>query len=253
MRWERNSVTELVRFENYFETDAAGHSLPYLEGIIGRTKEDQVRLLSTGWGGRSVDNMAYTDASSFPKVCREVPDLGIPTLGTAFLLFNLEKGPFRDKQLRLAAAHAIDHEAIKQAAFYGRGETAHRFYAPTSPWHMPGLRAWPAYDPTRPGPSCVERKPTGPPSSCKPPCLSPIYSTIAELVQAMWSEVGFKAMIHLYEDTVLYKKRRDRDFHADVTSSSYRWDPDGWFSRQLFSVRPTNSPDRGSTRRASIS
>ena len=47
-------------------------------------------------------------------------------------------------------------------------------------------------------------------------------------------------MIHLYEDTVLYKKRRDRDFHADVTSSSYRWDPDGWFSRQLFSSAPAN-------------
>jgi hypothetical protein len=32
---------------------------------------------------------------------------------------------------------------------------------------------------------------------------------IAELVQAMWSEVGFKALIHLYEDTVPYKKPID--------------------------------------------
>jgi peptide/nickel transport system substrate-binding protein len=47
-------------------------------------------------------------------------------------------------------------------------------------------------------------------------------------------------MIHLYEDTVLLKKRRDRDFHVDVTSSGYRWDPDGWFSRQLLSSAPAN-------------
>jgi len=39
---------------------------------------------------------------------------------------------------------------------------------------------------------------------------------------------------------VLYKKRRDREFHVDVTSSSYRWDPDGWFARQLLSSAPAN-------------
>src|SRR5262245_36173980 len=32
--WDRNNLTELVRFENYFETDAEGHSLPYLDAIM---------------------------------------------------------------------------------------------------------------------------------------------------------------------------------------------------------------------------
>ena len=27
-RWERNNVTELARFENYFETDAEGNGCP---------------------------------------------------------------------------------------------------------------------------------------------------------------------------------------------------------------------------------
>jgi hypothetical protein len=39
-------VTELVRFENYFETDAAGNSLPYLRKSLVIPKEDQVRLTS---------------------------------------------------------------------------------------------------------------------------------------------------------------------------------------------------------------
>jgi peptide/nickel transport system substrate-binding protein len=242
VRWERNSVTELVRFENYFETDAAGNSLPYLDGIIGRTKkEDQVRLTSLRAGEVDlIDNMAYTDASNFPKkYVGKFQTWEIPTLGTAFLLFNLEKGPFQDKQLRLAAAHAIDHEAIKQAAFYGRGETAQGFYAPASPWHMPQAPGSPpAYDPDKAGLCCAKREPSGPPSSWKPPLL-PYTQHIAELVQAMWS-VGFKVMVHLYEETVLNKKRRERDFHADATSSSYRWDPDGWFSRQFLSSAPAN-------------
>jgi peptide/nickel transport system substrate-binding protein len=45
VKWERNSIAELVRFENYFETDAEGNNLPDLVGIIGRPKKvDQVRL-----------------------------------------------------------------------------------------------------------------------------------------------------------------------------------------------------------------
>src|SRR5216683_1764179 len=243
VKWERHSITELARFENYFETDAEGNSLPYLDGIIGRPKkEDQVRLTSLRAGEVDlIDNMAYTDATNFPKqYVGKFQTWEIPTLGTAFLLFNLEKGPFRDKQLRLAAAHAIDHEAIKQAAFDGRGETAQGFYAPASPWHMPGLRSWPAYNPDKARAILRQARADGTTVILQVSLSFPYLQHIAEVVQAMWSEVGFQALIHLYEDTVLYKKRRDRDFHADVTSSSYRWDPDGWFSRQFLSSAPAN-------------
>ena len=32
--WTRNNETRLARFENYWETDAEGHSLPYLDAIM---------------------------------------------------------------------------------------------------------------------------------------------------------------------------------------------------------------------------
>src|SRR5262249_54445628 len=127
VKWERNNITELIRFENYFETDAEGNNLPYLDGIIGRPKkEDQVRLTSLRTGEVDlIDNMAETDAADFStKYAGKFQAWEIPTLATSFIVFNVEKGPFTDKQLRLAAAHAIDHEAIQQAVFYGRGETA---------------------------------------------------------------------------------------------------------------------------------
>ena len=34
VKWDRNNITEMARFENYFETDAEGNSLPYLEALL---------------------------------------------------------------------------------------------------------------------------------------------------------------------------------------------------------------------------
>ena len=59
-----------------------------------------------------------------------------------------------------------------------------------------------------------------------------------ELVQAMWTEVGFKVNYNLYDEAVLTEKRRSGDFHADSMAASYRFDPDGWFSRQVLSAAP---------------
>ena len=37
--WTRFNETRLVRFENYWETDAEGNNLPYLDEIIGKPKK----------------------------------------------------------------------------------------------------------------------------------------------------------------------------------------------------------------------
>jgi len=49
--WTRWNETRMVRFENYWETDAAGNNLPYLDEIIGKPKrEDSVRLTALRTG-----------------------------------------------------------------------------------------------------------------------------------------------------------------------------------------------------------
>jgi peptide/nickel transport system substrate-binding protein len=243
VRWERNSITELARFENYFETDAEGNNLPYLDGIIGRPKkEDQVRLTSLRAGEVDlIDNMAYTDAADFAKkYAGKLQTWEVPTLATSFIVFNMEKGPFTDKQLRLAAAHAIDHEAIKQAVFYGRGEIARGYYASVSPWFAAGAKPWPEHDPDKAKSILRKARAVGTEIILQSDNAYPYLHQTAELVQNMWSEVGFKVTLYLYEAPVLNQKRRDRDFHAESTSGSYRWDPDGWFSRQFLSSAPAN-------------
>ena len=73
----------------------------------------------------------------------------------------------------------------------------------------------------------------------------PYLQHTAEVVQAMWSEVGFKVVIELCDERLVNKKRRDRAFHAEATSCSYRWDPDGWFSRMLLSSAPSTRTSSG--------
>ena len=247
-KWDRNNITHLVRFENYFETDAEGNSLPYLDAILGCPKrEDRVRLTSLRAGEVDlIDSMAYADAAEFAKkYAGQFQTWDVPTVGTSFILFNLERGPFTDKQVRLAAAHAIDHEAIKQAVFHDRGEVAHGFYASASPWHTEGVTSWPAYDPDKARFLLRQAKAVGTEVALQALPTPPYMQQTAELVQAMWTEVGFKVQFNLYDEVALNQKRREREFHADCTAASYRWDPDGWFSRQILSTAPATQINSG--------
>jgi ABC-type transport system substrate-binding protein len=160
----------------------------------------------------------------------------VPMLGTSFVLFNLDRGPFTDKRLRQAAAHATNHAAIKDVVFHGRGDTANGYYAPVSPWHTPGATLYPAYDPDKAKFLLRQAKAVGTEIDLQSSTSYPYLQQTGDLLQAMWSEVGFKVTHNILGEPVLRKKRRDRDFHATPAAASYRFDPDGWFSREFLST-----------------
>jgi peptide/nickel transport system substrate-binding protein len=169
----------------------------------------------------------------------------VSTLGTSFISFNLDKGPFTDKRLRQAAAHAVDRHAIKQAVFYGRGDTATGYYAKGSPWHTPGVKPYPEYNPDKAKFLLRQARATGTVIDLQSLSSYPYMQQTGDLLQAMWSEVGFKVDHSSLAGTVLRKKRRARDFHAASAAASYRFDPDGWFARQFLSTSPTNRQGSG--------
>ena len=243
-KWERNELTVLDRFENYFETDAEGNPLPYLEHIEGRPKKiDQVRLTALRSGQVDlIDNMAYADAAEFPKrYAGQYQTWDAPALGTAFITFNLEKGPFAysnpdGKLLRQAAAYATDLEAIHQAVYYQRGEIATGFFTPGSPWHN-SPEGWKGkFDPDKAKALLKQAKAVGTQIDLMANDAYPYMQQTGELVQAMWTDVGFKVNYNIFDNAVLQQKRKEGTFHAESMAASYRFDPDGWFSRQVLST-----------------
>jgi peptide/nickel transport system substrate-binding protein len=248
VKWRRNDMTELVRFENYFETDDEGNSLPYLEGIIGRPKaDDTVRLMALRAGEVDlIDNMAYSDAAVFQQTYGErFKTWHVPTLGTSFVLFNLDRGPFTDKRLRQAAALATNRDAIMKAVFFGRGDTAKGFYAPMTPWFQDGITPYPEYDPDKAKALLREARAVGTEIDLVSLVSYHYMKQTGELLQAMWNEVGFRVRHSILDSATLKKKRRDRDFHAESAAASYRFDPDGWFSRQILSTSPSTQETSG--------
>jgi ABC-type transport system substrate-binding protein len=245
-KWERYAVTELERFENYFETDAAGNPLPYLSEVIGRPKKvDAVRLTALRSGQVDlIDNMAYADAADFPQRYEgQFQTWDAPAVGTAFVYFNLEQGPFsyqnpKGKLLRQAAAYAMNLEAIHDAVFYRRGDIATGYFTPPSPWYTASEGWKDKHDPDKAKSLLKQAGYDGTPIQLIAEDSVPYIPQTGEMVQAMWTEVGFKMKYEIADAAVVRKRTRSGEFHASSSAGSYRFDPDGWFSRQVISTAP---------------
>ena len=104
--WARWNETRLVRFENYWGTDAEGHNLPYLDEIVGKPKkEDSGRLTALRTGQvHLIDAIAYADVERSTKSSEDKYNLWTTHFGGTAVVFNFRRGSFQGQRLRTAAA-----------------------------------------------------------------------------------------------------------------------------------------------------
>ncbi len=153
--------------------------------------------------------------------------------------------------LRQAAAHAINLEVIHQAVFYKRGEIATGYFPTTSPWYAAAEGWKDKYDPDKAKSLLKRAGYDGTPIQLMAGDSVPYMSQTGEMVQAMWTEVGFNVQYEVADSAVTRKRRRAGEFHANSAAGSYRFDPDGWFSRQVISTSPlTQSTSRFGSEKA---
>ena len=244
--WKRYAKSEMVRFENYFETDDHGNQLPYLDAIEGfPKKEDKVRLTALRAGEVDlIENMSYSDVGKFKTDYKDTFNTwDIPQVGTAYLGVQAKKGPFAmdapdGKLMRQALAHAIDRQGIHEAVFNGLSETITGFYGSSSPWHMPGIRNVKEYDPEKSRWILNKLNAMGTPIAVIARNDFEYMRQGGELIHSMLLEAGFKATNEVFDNAVIRDKFKDADYGIESTANSYRFEPDGWYARNILSSSP---------------
>jgi peptide/nickel transport system substrate-binding protein len=131
VEWKESDFITLERFPNYWDTDAAGGKLPYLDRVLIKfiiEPSTLVAALKTG----EVDGINNV-SPQFVADLRKDPKLTVSTAvggNWRCLHMNLAKEPFSDKNLRKAVAFAIDRKEILDRVEFGEGIIAH---GPISP------------------------------------------------------------------------------------------------------------------------
>jgi peptide/nickel transport system substrate-binding protein len=131
VEWKEGDFISLERFADYWEKDAAGGKLPYLDKVLIKfiiEPSTLVAALKTG----EVDGINNV-SPQFVADLRKDPKLTVSTAvggNWRCLHMNLAKEPFSDKNLRKAVAFAIDRKEILDRVEFGEGIIAH---GPISP------------------------------------------------------------------------------------------------------------------------
>jgi len=233
--WTRWSETRLVRFENYWETDADGNNLPYLDEIIGKPKkEDAVRLTALRTGQvQLIDAVAYADVERFQKSYADKYNIWQWHAGGIATVFNFRRGPFQDKRLRTAAAHAIDRQAIHNSVFYGQGDMLDQLYPRGDPWHLESRSL--EYDPDKAKALLKQARAVGTPLKIVCSAIIAFNREIGQIVQEQWNSIGFKVTLEPLDTVPFVNARKQGDFDGLMQGHTARFDPDDFFGRNLHS------------------
>jgi peptide/nickel transport system substrate-binding protein len=228
VEWKEGDFISLERFPNYWEKDAAGGQLPYLDKLLIKfiiEPSTLVAALKTG----EVDGINAV-APQFVADLRKDPKLTVSTAvggNWRCLHMNLAKEPFSDKNLRKAVAFAIDRKEILDRVEFGEGIIAH---GPISP-PMGGFYD-PAFETGKNGQYFdLEQakqfmKQSKYPNGTEVLLLSGNAGTVprqAEVLQAQLAKIGIKVNIEL-ADAPTFRRRWLQERQWDLVQ--IQWDAD---------------------------
>jgi len=212
VRWQENEALVLTRNPGYFEKDAEGQSLPYIDGIrISFLNDRGVEFLQFLQGG--FDMVSGVDKSFRDKALtangelrdeykKDVVMERLPFMSTEYLGFSMAKlknEAIRDKRVRQAVNYAIDREKMIWYLRNGIGQPA---MAGMIPKGMNGYNAEIVkgyhYDPDK---ARELLKQAGYPGGkgLQPVTLysNPLYQDLTDYIAKSLEEVGIKVIVQL--------------------------------------------------------
>jgi peptide/nickel transport system substrate-binding protein len=141
------TLVHMVRNEDYWGTDEAGNPLPYLDEVTIRTIRDETVMSSALRTGEiDLAYLPYKDVSAFERDKRFQIEKMPGGVIAAVLVFNVDKPPLNDVNIRKALSYAVNPAVISKAIFFDRAMVADSGMWPTGAWaHDPEV-ARPEYD-----------------------------------------------------------------------------------------------------------
>jgi len=230
VEWKEGDLIRVERNPNYWETDASGGKLPYLDGVIFKfiiEPSTLVAALETG----EVDGVNGV-VPQFMARLRANPKLEAYTVvGGNWRNFhmNLAKEPFSDPVLRKAVSFAVDRKEILEKVDFGEGIVAH---GPISP-PMTGFfdAQWASgkngqYSDLEQAKALVKKSRY--PNGAEVTLISlnsGIYPRQSEVLQAQLAKIGLKVKIELL-DSPAWRRKWLQEKPAQWDLVHLQWDAD---------------------------
>lgn len=233
--WEPDVEFVAKRYEDYWQSDAEGNKLPYLDQVTFHPTPDATsRLQALEAGDLSlIQSQSATQIEDFEN--GDIPG-GITVLldeseGTEEnVIFNCTTGVFSDPALRRAAAHAVDRQSMVDDLFGGIYVVANGPFGEDSGWGQ--ATEYPGYDPEL-ATEEVDAWKAANGGSAPSVTVSVLPGTendlIARYLQEQWEAVGFDVEIATLEEAAGTSAMVSGDFEALIFSFWDRPDPDGLY------------------------
>ncbi len=210
-KWLENQALFLEKNDNYFEKDASGASLPYLDGVkvqfIGDRKTAYLEFKKgnldymSGLESSYADELLTKEGEIRPEIQNEIQLVKTPFLNSEYLGVNLTKedNPLKNKLVRQALNYGIDRDLMLKQLRNNVGKAADSGFTP---------RGLPSYDSKK----------------------APGYSYDPEKAKALLKEAGFENGKGLpgiklmttkgYLDLCTFISRQWKDLGVDVSIES---------------------------------
>ena len=151
--WKVNDRLTVVRNPNYWQKDADGNQLPYLDSIVFRPLPDADARLSALQSGEI--NAMHTSSPQVIDELRTAKEQGSldafesnKYTEVAYGMMNIGRLPFSNRNARLAMAYGLNRKAYEQAINLGALEPASGPFAPGETGYLADA-GFPKYDPAK--------------------------------------------------------------------------------------------------------
>lgn len=239
--WLADSEIVVTRFEDYWETDAGGRQLPYLDRLVFRViPQSASRHTALVTGSVDVDTTVSPEnvADLLGRGSHDV--LNIPA-GYVALRLRTTQAPLDDVRVRQAISWAVDRDAINEAIYFGLATPGEGLFSPVLLGYDPEFKPYWPRDLAQARALLAD---AGYPNGFDLTIVAsvPILQAAAELVQAQLAEIGVRVSIQLVERGVYLDGIIAREWESYIDQLTGRTDPT-YFFQHLSCGFPYNGHD----------